>query len=73
MIKPNVPQGNIRMLIMLPFLNDKTECSTGKYWEIKIPRFLGLFSRRKTSIKAGSILSFLGSSEMERFAKIANC
>ena len=53
MIKPNVPQGNIRKL--------------------RFPDSLRLFSRRKTSIKAGSILSFLGSNEMERFAKIANC
>ena len=37
------------------------------------PDSLRPLSRRKTSIKAGSILSFLGSSKMERFAKIANC
>ena len=30
----------IVLLIMLPFLNGKTECFTGKYQEIKISRFL---------------------------------
>ena len=40
---------------------------------LRFPDSLRLLSKRKTSIKTGSILSFLGSSEMERFAKIANC
>ena len=33
-------RAQVVLLIMLPFLNDKTECSTGKYQEIKISRFL---------------------------------
>ena len=62
-----------------PFLNGKTGCFTEKYYEIKISRFLKLFSSRKTSTKAGNIPSFLGSNsepcptyKMERFANIVD-
>ena len=49
-----------------PFLNGKTECFTEKYYEIRISRFLKLFSSRKTSTKAGNILSFLRSNVVLR-------
>ena len=57
--------GQIVLLILLPFLNDKTECLKRKYYELRFPDSLKLFSRRKT-IKAGNILSFLASSVILR-------
>ena len=54
------------VLIMLPFLNDKSECLTGNNRKLRFPDSCKLFLRRKTSIEAGNILSFLGSSVLLR-------
>ena len=59
-------RAQIVLLIMLPFLNDKTDASQGNIRKSRFPVSLKLLSRRETSIKAGNILSFLGSSVVLR-------
>ena len=47
-------------------INDKIKRLRRKYEELSFPDSLKLFSRKKTSSKAGNILSFLGSSVILR-------
>ena len=71
-------RAQIALLIILPFLNGKTKCFTGKYWEIKISRFLKTIFEEKNFYQSWKY-SFLFREQrrtqnpvMERFAEIVN-